>query len=141
MPNFCFPCNVEFNTISHFSFVLTGQDHKWSYGFCRHLPGKSRCICLMSSYPWDKIFFSLLNYISEIKSKYDDRHFNIFLESLFKAEIKSSSTIAKSFVYYVDNNMYSYKIQMNDTNSNKRLPCIPDDVCINCIIAFNLDLV
>lgn len=80
VPSFCFPYNdMQFETISHFSFVLTGQDSKWSYGFCRHLPGKiaskvnrSKCaLVLMSSYCWSQTFFKLLNYISDIKTKYN----------------------------------------------------------------------
>ena len=78
MPDFCFPCHIEFNTITHFSFVLTAQNHQWSYFFCRH-HSESKCIVLMSSYPWATTFFKLLNYISDIKSKHDVSSFIRFV--------------------------------------------------------------
>lgn len=70
VPDFCFPCDIQFNAITHFSFVLTAQNHQWSYFFVRH-HGESKCLVLMSSFPWATTFFKLLNYISDIKSKYD----------------------------------------------------------------------
>jgi hypothetical protein len=65
---FCFPCpQMQHETITHFSFVLTAIDSRWTFGFCRHLPSPDRsCLLLLSSLPWHDTFFKLLNHLSAL---------------------------------------------------------------------------
>lgn len=74
---FCFPCSaIQHETITHFSFVLTAIDSRWTFGFCRHLPPPDRtCLLLLSSLPWHDTFFKLLNHLSALVQAQDVSHF------------------------------------------------------------------
>ena len=71
--HFCFPCpQLQHDTITHFSFVLTSVESSWTFGFCRHLPPPDRtCLLLLSSLPWHDTFFKLLNHLAALTHSHD----------------------------------------------------------------------
>ncbi|KAJ7375470.1 DENN domain-containing protein [Desmophyllum pertusum] len=67
IPQFCYPCVTSSEAVQHYTFVLTDIEGKYRFGFCRYSPDVKTCLCILSYLPWFKIFYELLNRISDIK--------------------------------------------------------------------------
>uniref|UniRef100_T1J7L4 UDENN domain-containing protein n=1 Tax=Strigamia maritima TaxID=126957 RepID=T1J7L4_STRMM len=87
--HFCYPCDIRSSVVQVFSFVLTGADSKWTFGYCRHTPDAPTAICLLSSLPWHETFYDLLNRIAEITHRKEDSDLLRFLEQLYTAQVPS----------------------------------------------------
>ncbi|KAK2164760.1 hypothetical protein LSH36_59g07026 [Paralvinella palmiformis] len=90
IPKFAFPAEVDSGAVDHFSFVLTDEEGKFKYGFCRHAAGSQTCLCIVSFLPWFEIFYRLLNLLAEILNRTESNHVRPVLEALFKHHVPSS---------------------------------------------------
>eukprot|EP00117_Sycon_ciliatum_P020443 scpid18653/ scgid18214/ DENN domain-containing protein 1A; Connecdenn len=66
-PWFCYACKPERGAVQHFSFVLTGIDGKFRFGFCRYPPDSSLCLCFVSLLPWFEFFYNILDKVAELR--------------------------------------------------------------------------
>ncbi|XP_028967533.1 DENN domain-containing protein 1B [Galendromus occidentalis] len=73
--------------VTHFSFVITAVDSKWSFGFVRHTPQAPTCLVLVSDLPWHDTFYRLLNHIADLTAKREDFLAEDFLDNLYRAAV------------------------------------------------------
>ena len=80
--NNCFNFTCGRSTVQHFSFVLTNQEAKWTFGFCRYAPNSETAIVILSCLPWHELFYKLLNKCAEL-TQHGGKRFNIPSSALF----------------------------------------------------------
>ncbi|XP_022691130.1 DENN domain-containing protein 1B-like isoform X3 [Varroa jacobsoni] len=73
--------------VTHFSFVLTALDSRWSFGFVRHTPNLPTCLVLVSDLPWHETFYRLLNHISDLTAHREDFLIEDFLDNLYSCNV------------------------------------------------------
>lgn len=121
VPHFCYPCDIKSTVVQVFSFVLTGADSKWTFGYCRHTPKAPTAICLLSSLPWHETFYELLNRIAEITHRKESSDLLRFLEALYDVEVPEPGAMLL-FTYEGEQN--EQKFQCSD---HSKLPSIPEN--------------
>uniref|UniRef100_A0A0A1XIL1 DENN domain-containing protein 1A n=1 Tax=Zeugodacus cucurbitae TaxID=28588 RepID=A0A0A1XIL1_ZEUCU len=67
IPAFAFPCKIESDSVQSYSFVLTTDDSKWRFGFCRHDPKTDTAMVIITSLPWHDTFLRLLTLLAELR--------------------------------------------------------------------------
>ncbi|OXA57993.1 DENN domain-containing protein 1B [Folsomia candida] len=85
---FAFPCPTNSGTVELFTYVLTGEDSKWTFGYCRHHNGSQSGVVFLTFLPWQEIFYRLLNYCAEI----DEVKVVAFLDRLYTIPVPESGT-------------------------------------------------
>ena len=81
VPGFTFPCQLEITSVQNFSFVLTGEDGKWTFGFCRVAPHSHTALVFLSNLPWHEMFYKMLNHAAELVSYHSQDELFRFLEA------------------------------------------------------------
>ncbi|RWS31010.1 DENN domain-containing protein 1A-like protein [Leptotrombidium deliense] len=119
-----YPCSFTPTTVTHYSFVLTSIDSKWTFGYCRHSPEPGNiCLVLLSSLPWHDTFYKLLNNLYSLRCKEDKLFLNKFLEALYEVQVPEPGSQLK-IVYYVNAKEYEVTAQCPD---HLKIPSIPED--------------
>ncbi|ODN06480.1 DENN domain-containing protein 1A [Orchesella cincta] len=85
---FAFPCPTLSETVELFTFVLTNEDSKWTFGYCRHPHGSKSCVLFLTFLPWQEIFYRALNYVAEV----DDEKLTSFLERMYATPVPDAGT-------------------------------------------------
>ncbi|XP_054157247.1 DENN domain-containing protein 1B-like [Oppia nitens] len=126
VPQFAYPCPLDIETVTHFSFVLTNIDSKWTFGFCRHAPRGHTCLVMLSYLPWHSTFFRVLNHCAELTnntSAADGILLSKFLEAVYVADIPQPGLQLN--VTYCDNNkILEFTTACPD---HHKMPSIPED--------------
>ncbi|XP_021192914.3 DENN domain-containing protein 1A isoform X2 [Helicoverpa armigera] len=81
IPKFTFPCQLENSFAQHYSFVLTSEDSKYTFCFCRYDPKTNTALVLLSHLPWHDIFYKLLNCIANLINSPERGELASFLEA------------------------------------------------------------
>ncbi|XP_026737988.1 DENN domain-containing protein 1A-like isoform X2 [Trichoplusia ni] len=81
IPKFTFPCQLENSFAQHYSFVLTSEDSKYTFCFCRYDPKANTAQVLLSHLPWHDIFYKLLNCIANLINSPERGELTSFLEA------------------------------------------------------------
>lgn len=55
------------DSVQSYSFVLTTDDSKWRFGFCRHDPKTDRAMIIITYLPWHDTFLRLLTLLAELR--------------------------------------------------------------------------
>ena len=124
IPSFSYPCRMKTDNVTHFSFVLTGGDSKWTFGFVRYSKSPANtCLVLLSSLPWHDTFYKTLNHISSLTNKQEGLFVSKFLEALYCLPAPEAG-LSLCVNYYVHAREYEFSVPCPD---HSKLPCIPDD--------------
>ncbi|KAI1300261.1 DENN domain-containing protein 1A [Halotydeus destructor] len=124
VPQFTYPCTFSNPAVLHFSFVLTSLDSKWTFGFCRHEPAPATtCIVMLSSLPWHKTFYKVLNEIARLTNQADPLILSKFLEALHALPVPGQN-LQLNLTYYVHAREYEFKASCPE---HQKLPSIPED--------------
>ncbi|XP_075990619.1 DENN domain-containing protein 1A-like isoform X2 [Anticarsia gemmatalis] len=81
IPKFTFPCQLENTFAQYYSFVLTSEDSKYTFCFCRYDPKSNTGLVLLSHLPWHDIFYKLLNCIANLINSPGKGELTSFLEA------------------------------------------------------------
>lgn len=81
IPKFTFPCHLENSFAQYYSFVLTSEDSKYTFCFCRFDPKSNTALVLLSHLPWHDIFYKLLNCIANLINSPGKGELSLFLEA------------------------------------------------------------
>ncbi|KAK9877894.1 hypothetical protein WA026_020120 [Henosepilachna vigintioctopunctata] len=84
---FAYPYKIENTVIQHYSFVLTNNESKWTFGFCRHDPNSQTAIVVLSYLPWHHAFFKFLDTIAALMHSSRTEDLRDFLTSVYNAKI------------------------------------------------------
>ncbi|KAL3276227.1 hypothetical protein HHI36_020943 [Cryptolaemus montrouzieri] len=87
VPKFAYPYKIENNVIQHYSFVLTNNESKWTYGFCRHDPNSQTAIVVLSYLPWHHAFYKFLDTTAALMHSTRSEDLREFLTSVYNAKI------------------------------------------------------
>ncbi len=98
--------------------MLTGEDSKWTYGYCRHHNGSQTGVVFLTFLPWQEIFYRVLNYCAEI----DEMKLVAFLDRLYTLPVPEAGTCL--YVPTVTN----AKPFICPCPSDLSLPSIPENV-------------
>lgn len=74
VPKFAYPCDMDVVNVTHFSFVLTNGDSKWTFGYCRLTPKSDICLVLLSHLPWHDTFYKIINHIAQLHTDINKVH-------------------------------------------------------------------
>ncbi|XP_071747929.1 DENN domain-containing protein 1A isoform X4 [Lepeophtheirus salmonis] len=80
------------HTVQNFSFVLTKDDAKWTFGFCRQSPDAETSLVILSSLPWHDTFYKVLNYAAELMHRAEANDLFEFLAAVHEAPIPKPET-------------------------------------------------
>lgn len=121
IPQFCYPCVTSSEAVQHYTFVLTDIEGKYRFGFCRYSPDVKTCLCILSYLPWFKIFYELLNRISDLKRGNEVTAVLPILNHLYgQAPEEPGSSVSVA----VDEGKRDFSFVVPDTT---KLPSIPED--------------
>ncbi|CAG2101668.1 unnamed protein product [Medioppia subpectinata] len=130
VPQFAYPCELAVETVTHFSFVLTNMDSKWTFGFCRLAPYSRTCLAIVSYLPWHSTFYKILNHCSDIAANAGEHtsaaqsaYKRNFLDAIYGSEIPQPG-LELAVTYYADNGCREFVAQCPD---HLKLPSIPED--------------
>ncbi|CAH3155315.1 unnamed protein product [Porites lobata] len=121
IPQFCYPCVTNSEAVQHYTFVLTDIEGKYRFGFCRYSPDVKTCLCILSYLPWFKIFYELLNRISDLKRTKED---NAFLPLLNYLLTQSPPKPGSPLAVKVNEESKEFSFVVPDVS---KLPSIPED--------------
>lgn len=118
---FAFPCPSISETVELFTFVLTNEDSKWTFGYCRHPHGSKSCVLFLTFLPWQEIFYRALNFLAEL-----DDHTKLagFLEKMYFTSVPEAGTCL-----YVPTHAKPF---ICPCPSDLSLPSIPENVILIC---------
>lgn len=127
VPQFAYPCAMTTETVTHFSFVLTNIDSKWTFGFCRQAPDSQTCLVMLSYLPWHSTFFRILNHCAEMTNNSNKAKYLFkFLDSIYSLEVPQPG-LQFSVTYCTDDKVYEFTAVCPD---HLKLPSIPQDVSL-----------
>uniref|UniRef100_A0A1I8Q8I2 UDENN domain-containing protein n=2 Tax=Stomoxys calcitrans TaxID=35570 RepID=A0A1I8Q8I2_STOCA len=86
IPAFAFPCEFESDSVQSYSFVLTTDDSKWRFGFCRHDPKTESTMVIITFLPWHDTFLRLLGVLAELR-RTDPKEFHQFLTEAYSSGV------------------------------------------------------
>ncbi|XP_065366630.1 DENN domain-containing protein 1B isoform X3 [Calliphora vicina] len=86
IPAFAFPCEFECDSVQIYSFVLTTDDSKWRFGFCRHDPKTATTMVIITLLPWHDTFLKLLSLLAELR-RTDPKDFHKFLTDAYNSGV------------------------------------------------------
>lgn len=130
---FAFPCQTLSETVELFTFVLTNEDSKWTFGYCRHPPGATRgkSVCVFLTFlPWQEIFYRALNYLAEVVQ--EDGKLLAFLERMYGTQVPEPGTCL-----YIPTHQKPF---ICPCPSDLSLPSIPENVTKKQYILYFVDI-
>ncbi|XP_045464252.1 DENN domain-containing protein 1B isoform X2 [Harmonia axyridis] len=87
VPKFAYPYKIENTVIQHYSFVLTNNESKWTFGFCRHDPNSQTAIVVLSYLPWHHAFYKFLDTTASLMHSTRAEDLREFLTSVYDAKL------------------------------------------------------
>lgn len=81
-----FSCSRFSDCVQVYSFVLTTDDSKWRFGFCRHDPKTESTMVLITFLPWHDTFLRLLAVLAELR-RTDPKEFHQFLTKVYSSGV------------------------------------------------------
>ncbi|XP_037947409.1 DENN domain-containing protein 1A isoform X5 [Teleopsis dalmanni] len=97
IPAFAFPCAYESESVQSYSFVLTTDDSKWRFGFCRQDPKTGTAMVLITFLPWHDTFLRFLTVLAEIRRTSRDE-FRTFIAEAYNGGVPKPGSDLK--LYY-----------------------------------------
>lgn len=107
--------------VTHFSFVMTALDSKWTFGYARHTPGAPTCLVLLSELPWHETFYRILNHLADLFAKKDPAVIADFLQHLYTVHVPSPGFL---LVVNYNSGRNAFTAECFD---HTKLPSIPED--------------
>lgn len=74
------------DSVQSYSFVLTTDDSKWRFGFCRHDPKTDTTMVIITLLPWHDTFLRFLITLAELR-RLDDADFRQFLTEAYNGGV------------------------------------------------------
>ncbi|XP_068695190.1 DENN domain-containing protein 1A-like isoform X2 [Montipora foliosa] len=121
IPQFCFPCVSSSDAVQHYTFVLTDAERTFRFGFCRYSPDVKTCLCILSYLPWFKVFYELLNRISDLKRQNKDSEVVLILKCLLT---QPPPKFGSPLTITTEEGKKGFSFEVPDTS---KLPTIPED--------------
>ncbi|XP_053624162.1 DENN domain-containing protein 1A isoform X3 [Plodia interpunctella] len=119
IPKFTFPCQFEEPFVQLYSFVLTTEDSKYTFCFCRYDPKAKSALVLLSHLPWHDIFYKLLNCIANLLNSPEKGELSYFLESCRSRPPMPGHTL--KVTYNAGHSVFTCQ------SPDAKLPSIPDN--------------
>ena len=115
----------------YFSFVLTNQDAKWTFGFCRIAAGTEKALVIISCLPWHELFFAMLKHLEELVFEStvssNSADLNNFLEAVYSKNVpspgKTLHVLYKKSIWKTCTEVFTFQCPIENT-----LPSIPENV-------------
>ena len=79
--NSLFPSTFS-ESVETYSFVLTSEDSKWRFGFCRHDPKTETAMIIITYLPWHDTFLKLMGVLVTLR-RTDNSNFQTFLSEAY----------------------------------------------------------
>ncbi|XP_017480789.1 PREDICTED: DENN domain-containing protein 1A isoform X4 [Rhagoletis zephyria] len=139
IPAFAFPCKIESDSVQSYSFVLTTDDSKWRFGFCRHDPKTDTAMVIITYLPWHDTFLRLLTLLAELRrgdanttTNVDNSHndFRTFLAEAYNRGVPDPGGHLKLF-YNGGQNYFVFERPLQF-----QLPSIPENHNLNLYYNF-----
>uniref|UniRef100_A0A1A9ZUW9 UDENN domain-containing protein n=1 Tax=Glossina pallidipes TaxID=7398 RepID=A0A1A9ZUW9_GLOPL len=73
-------------SVQSYSFVLTTDDSKWRFGFCRHDPKSLSTMVIITLLPWHDTFLRLLTVLAEVR-RLNKSEFRQFLAEVYNSGV------------------------------------------------------
>uniref|UniRef100_A0A1A9W0Z1 UDENN domain-containing protein n=1 Tax=Glossina brevipalpis TaxID=37001 RepID=A0A1A9W0Z1_9MUSC len=73
-------------SVQSYSFVLTTDDSKWRFGFCRHDPKSLSTMVIITLLPWHDTFLRLLTVLAEVR-RLNKSEFRQFLAEAYNSGV------------------------------------------------------
>lgn len=83
-------------SVQTYSFVLTSNDSKWRFGFCRHDAKAQTAMVIITYLPWHDTFLKFLNVLGEMKRSAKD-DFQPFLAEAYAKGVPEPGACLKLF--------------------------------------------
>lgn len=119
IPKFTFPCHLENLFAQYYSFVLTSEDSKYTFCYCRYDPKSNTALVLLSHLPWHDIFYKLLNCIANLINSPGKGELLSFLEACRIRPPMPGHTL--KVTYNAGHNIFTCQCPDN------KLPSIPEN--------------
>ncbi|XP_061391466.1 DENN domain-containing protein 1B isoform X3 [Musca vetustissima] len=129
IPAFAFPCEFESDSVQSYSFVLTTDDSKWRFGFCRHDPKTESTMVIITLLPWHDTFLKLLALLAELR-RTDPKEFQKFLTDAYNSGVPGVGSPVKLF-YSQDLSPFIF-----ERPKPFQLPSIPENHNLNLYYNF-----
>lgn len=104
------------DSVQSYSFVLTTDDSKWRFGFCRHDPKTESTMVIITLLPWHDTFLRLLGVLAELR-RTEPKEFQQFLTEAYNSGVPDVGSQLK-LVYSQGQSVSSYKIQTFKNSPN-----------------------
>ena len=126
VPTFVFPLkDCSTSAEEHFTFVLTNLLGKLRFGFCRYPAKGDVCMCFLSDLPWYKVFYRIMDKISDMQLDYQSEIVQPFLKSLRNHPIPNlNNESVMSIIPDIENTEQVFTFPLPNP---RRLPEIPTD--------------
>lgn len=121
VPKFAYPYKFENDVIQHYSFVLTDQESKWTFGFCRHDPKSETAIVVLSSLPWHQGFYKFLDTTAVLMHSSRTEDLREFLTAVYNAKIAEPG---RKFIVPFNKGESTFNV---DVPRPFQLPSIPEN--------------
>ncbi|KAM7345509.1 uncharacterized protein ACRADG_011776 isoform 2-T2 [Cochliomyia hominivorax] len=129
IPAFAFPCEFESDSVQLYSFVLTTDDSKWRFGFCRHDPKTATTMVIITLLPWHDTFLKLLSVLAELR-RTDIKDFHQFLTEAYSSGVPDVGSQLK-LVYSQGQSQFIF-----ERPKQFQLPSIPENHNLNLYYNF-----
>ncbi|XP_075165070.1 DENN domain-containing protein 1A isoform X5 [Haematobia irritans] len=129
IPAFAFPCEFESDSVQSYSFVLTTDDSKWRFGFCRHDPKTESTMVIITFLPWHDTFLRLLAVLAELR-RTDPKEFHQFLTEAYSSGVPDVGSQLK-LVYSQGQSQFIF-----ERPKPFQLPSIPENHNLNLYYNF-----
>ncbi|XP_073848626.1 DENN domain-containing protein 1A isoform X6 [Musca autumnalis] len=129
IPAFAFPCEFESDSVQSYSFVLTTDDSKWRFGFCRHDPKTESTMVIITLLPWHDTFLRLLAVLAELR-RTDPKEFQQFLSDAYNGGVPDVGSQLK-LVYSQGQSQFIF-----ERPKPFQLPSIPENHNLNLYYNF-----
>uniref|UniRef100_T1PI51 DENN domain protein n=1 Tax=Musca domestica TaxID=7370 RepID=T1PI51_MUSDO len=129
IPAFAFPCEFESDSVQSYSFVLTTDDSKWRFGFCRHDPKTESTMVIITLLPWHDTFLRLLGVLAELR-RTEPKEFQQFLTEAYNSGVPDVGSQLK-LVYSQGQSQFIF-----ERPKPFQLPSIPENHNLNLYYNF-----
>lgn len=91
-----FHSTTRSESVQTYSFVLTSDDSKWRFGFCRHDTKVQNAMIIITYLPWHDTFIKFLNVLGELK-RANNGEFQPFLSEAYIKGVPEPGASLKLF--------------------------------------------
>lgn len=83
-------------TVQTYSFVLTGNNSKWLFGFCRHDINTQTAMVFITYLPWHDTFLKFINVLGELRRR-SKTEFQAFLAETYTKGVPEPGSCLRLF--------------------------------------------